>query len=76
MSRGVKVVAKKGEELPALDILANEIQIISKLGRNIMDSRLSRKAILVLLSHHTGLAQQTIRTVLEALPQLEKEYLK
>ena len=76
MSRAVKIVAKEGQELPEFKILAEEIAMFSKVGKQIQNSRLKLKTILIILSHATGLSQEKCKLVLDALPQLEKEYLK
>lgn len=71
----VKVVQKSIEH-PVLEIVAQDIKALSEFGRSIQSSKLKQKAILVLLSHTTQLSQRDIKTVLDAIPLLEKEYLK
>lgn len=72
----VKVVAAKDQELPALEILASHIEAISKVGKAIQESRLKKRAVLVLLADITHLPMRTIEQVLDALPQLKAHYLK
>lgn len=63
------------EKLP-LDELAHHIRILSNIGLQLRNSKLKEKAILVLLRDMTGLSYRDIKTVLQALPMLEKEFLK
>jgi hypothetical protein len=72
----VKVVQREGEPPIELEIIAQDIAKLAQVGRNIAASRLKQKTILILLSHFTGLGQHNIKTILDALPQLEKTYLK
>lgn len=62
-------------EIP-LEIMAEHIEKLSRFGQQIKSSRLKQKTIAILLSHATGLSQAKINDVLDALPQLEKLYLK
>lgn len=75
--RKVQVIQsdKKEEQVP-LHILAIEFKKLCKAGEELAASRLKQKTVLILLSHMTGLPQRDIKTVLEALPQIEKEFLK
>lgn len=75
MKPKIKVVQKSPEH-PVLEIVAQDIKAISNLGRQINTSRLNQKAVIILLAHMTQLPQNTIRMVLDALPQLERQYLK
>lgn len=56
--------------------LAGAIEKLSKVGEALRDSRLSEKAILLLLSNMTSLSQRDVKAVLDALPKLEKTFLK
>lgn len=71
----MKPIIKQDPEKP-LEILAEDIKSMAELGRIFKTSRLKEKTVLVLVSHMTGMAQRDVKTVLEALPLLEKEYLK
>jgi len=60
----------------SLESLADNIAQLSKVGREIKASRLNEKAILTLLKEMTGESKHSIKLVLDALPELEKTYLK
>lgn len=61
---------------PALEEIADGIIKLSKISEDIKKSRLTEKAILVLLNHVTGLPQKEIKLVFDSLPELERIYLK
>ena len=61
----------------SLEALADNVAVISEIGKMIKKSRLTEYAIVLLIQHcTTGVNQTQIRTVLSALPRLEEEYLK
>lgn len=60
----------------SLDSLADGIANVSAIGKSLKNSALNERAILILLSHMTGEPQVKIKTILDALPELEKRYLK
>lgn len=52
---------------------------IAQLGRQVsalLDGRLKRKSLLILLAHSTGLGQREIDAVLTAISNLEIDHLK
>lgn len=60
-----------------LEALADNVAVISEIGKMIEKSRLTEHAIILLIQNSTtGVNQTQIRTVLNALPKLEQEYLK
>lgn len=64
-------------DLPyTVEEIVTSITKISKAMETFATSRLTEKAIIVLLANTTQLPQQTIRYVLNALHQLESLYLK
>lgn len=65
---------KQQKEMLA-DMVEN-IKVISDAAKKLLGSKLSNKALFVLLAHSTGLPQNTIRAVLDAAANLESEYLK
>jgi hypothetical protein len=79
MQRKIKVVhpnaSNDNPPIPA-EIIADAIVEISKGIKAIRNTRLSERAILVLLRDATGLSLNEIRRVLGALDDLEKMYLK
>lgn len=60
--------------------LVEEIAInVAKLSRQvaaILDGRLKKKSIVLLLAHSTNLPQRTVSDVLDAIVDLEKTHLK
>lgn len=59
-----------------LNVIASDIEKVSKIAEVFSVSRFKQKAVLVLLKHQTGLPERDIKRVLDALPLLSKEYLK
>lgn len=76
--KNVKIVDDSGAEVlgDALEIVAQNIEKLSAIGQAIKASRLTEVAVLTLLKHSTGLYQNQVKIVLDALPELEKNYLK
>lgn len=56
--------------------LERAIAGISKIGKRLKDSRLTDRAIILLIADMTGLGKGTIRRILNALPGLEAAFLK
>lgn len=77
MAKKVKVIqpAETEKSVP-LEVLAESIRDLAKFGREINASKINRKGILILLSASTGLPKKVIGDILDAVPQLEKQYLK
>lgn len=73
--RTVKHTEIKAGSPPADDLAAAILELAAGV-KKLEASRLNRKAILVLLAHHTKLGQREIAAVLEAIPQLARAYLK
>lgn len=73
MAPKINVVQPEGEEIH-VDVLAEAIVKISAEMARINDSRLNRKALLVLLSHSTGLTQRDVANVVDSLASLETMY--
>lgn len=72
-----KVMVKQEPEKPVeVEVLAQAIVDIGKAAKRLAQSRLNRKAVIVLIAHDTGLGQGTIRTVLEGMESLESTYLR
>lgn len=61
---------------PDLDLLANSIIEIADAFRKIQNSKLTERAILVLLQDYTGLPKGQIKTILDAVPRIAKYYTK
>jgi len=60
----------------ALEDIAEAIIKISRLGEAIEKSRLNQRAIILLIQNITKVNRNDIKYVLNALPQLEKTFLK
>ena len=58
------------------EVLAEAIVRLGQEIGKLNSSRLNRDAIVILLQHHTKLPQRDIRAILDAIPQLQKAYLK
>lgn len=63
-------------EVQKVKDIAEGIVHVSKAMKELQSGRLSNKAVLVLLSHTSGLSQKDIIKVLNGLSDLEKIYLK
>lgn len=74
MARPMKIV--EGEQPQAVEIMEKAIVEIADAARRLLDSRLKKKTVLVLLAHETKLAQWQIEAVLDNAAQLDKLYLK
>lgn len=72
----VGVVIGEDEVLLPLEVLQSEIIKLSNIGKQINESRLKQRAILLLLQDITKLPRNHIMYVLNALPILEETYLK
>ena len=72
-----KVIVKKDEENPEpTEVIAAAIIEISAAIKKMDAGRLKRRAILVLLRDQTGLPMSEIERVLNAIGDLEKDYVK
>ena len=63
------------EEIPFV-IIQEAIIELSKIGRNIKKSQLTERAIFLLIKDMTNTPLIWIKKVLNALPELEKMYIK
>lgn len=59
-----------------LEDIAEAIVKISELGKIIEKSRLNQRAIVLLIQNITKVNRSEITYILNALPQLEKQFLK
>lgn len=67
----------QSEEYPVpLKILADEIVKVSQAAQSILNSRLTNRAILLLIKDRTGLPMNDIDKVLCAAADLEKQFIK
>jgi hypothetical protein len=62
-------------EVP-LEIMAESIVALSQFGKKMSASRLRQRAVLLLLKDMTGISPEKIKKILDALPDLEQQYLK
>lgn len=63
-------------ERAALSEMADAVKKLSQVGAALRESNLSERAILILLADITKMSKSDIQKVLNALPRLEKEFLK
>jgi len=71
------VTIKPAGELPmALEVMEEAILEIGKVGQQIKASKLKQRAVLLLIRDVTSLNMGDIAAVLNAIPELEKLYLK
>lgn len=75
MAPKIEVKQPEGEEIGA-EILATGIIDIAAAMKRINATRLSRKALVILLAHETKLPQYQVERVLDALDDLERLYCK
>ena len=71
----VKVVQKANEEPVAAEVIAQSIVKIADGWQRMNTAGLSMKAILLLLSHSSGVPQRDVKAVLYAMNSLKQEYL-
>jgi hypothetical protein len=72
-----KVIVKQDAEKPVeVEVLAQAIVEIGKAAKRLAASSLNRKAVVVLLSHQTGLGQGVVKAVLDGIADLESTYLR
>jgi len=73
----VKIVKENpnDEEIP-FEIIQESIVRLSQLGKNIKKSRLTDRAVVLLIKDMTDAPMVWIRKVLNAIPELEKTYIK
>jgi hypothetical protein len=71
----IKVVQKENEEV-VVDVLATEIVKISEGIKKIKAGRLNDKAIVLLIHKASGVNSESVRSVLNGMESLEKEFLK
>ncbi len=65
---------KKSREM--VEEIASNIAMLSRQVTALLTGRLNRKAILILLANSTRMTQGQVDTVLDAISNLEKTYLK
>lgn len=72
----VNVVVAEDEEPLHFEALQAEILKLANVGKQIDASRLNQRALILLLHDTTKIPKSHIMYVLNALPLLEKKYLK
>lgn len=77
MSKAAKEVTDEMTKDEFKELVVN-IEQVSALGKKIQASRLSERAIILLIQDRipVQISRSTIRGVLKALPDLERRYLK
>ena len=59
-----------------LEEIAEAIEILSRIGDKLTESRLTERAVVLLIRDASGVNKGIIRKVLKALPELRTHYLK
>jgi hypothetical protein len=70
-----RTVAVKPDETPT-EVMAAAIVEISKAVREMRAGRLNDKALVLLISHYSGESQRVVKSVLLAIENLEREYVR
>ncbi len=76
MSDKSVIVKQNPENEIPVEVLAEHIERLSKVGAQLDASRLNRKAIVLLLHDITKVPKRDIEFILNALPRLKDFYLK
>lgn len=71
----VKVKQAEGQEPVAAELIAQSIVKIADGWQRMNTAGLSMKAILLLLSHSSGINQRDVKAVLHAMDSLKQDYL-
>lgn len=74
-NKKVKIIQDEKTPVPA-DVLATDILKMSAAIKKLNEGQLNEKAVLVLLANSTGLTQRVIKTVLDGINDLAKDYTK
>lgn len=69
------VIPQDPENLIPVEVIAESIVDMAAAMKRIANSRLSRKALVILVSAHSGIAQYKVTAVLDSLEALERAYL-
>lgn len=69
-------VVKDADNPIAVEVIEQSIIDIGDAMKRISQTRLNRKALVVLISKDTGIGQGTIESILDSLDSLETTYLK
>lgn len=72
----IKIVQKENEEPVAVEILAQSILKIAQAVEKMNKSKLTCRAICVLLKDASGESMSSVRNILNSLNNLQKLYLK
>lgn len=70
-----QIVVKQGEPPIPMQIIASSIKTIADSFEKMQRSGLTQKAILILISHASGVSQTDVRHVLDGISQLKSLYL-
>ncbi len=70
------VVKNEPPKVAAPQILADAIVKVSNAADLLLRSELTEKALLILLSHSSGVPQKTVKIVLQSARDLAKDYVR
>lgn len=76
LSKRIKETPEEKKARETVETIATEIAKLSRQVTALLDGRLNRKAVILLLVASTGENQSTIGTILDAISGLENKYLK
>lgn len=60
----------------SLEAIADHVAALSEIGKMIKNSRMKMHTICLLVKNMTGIKLEDVERVLNALPELEKRFLK
>lgn len=72
----IKIVPAEGNEPLPVQIIEDSIVEIARAMKAINNTRLTRKALVILIHHHSRISQKDIEVVLNNLELMESIWLK
>lgn len=72
----VPTVQQLQEQQTPDETIADAVKNVSEGTKKLLNGRLNKRALLLLLSHASGVSQRQVESVLDAMAGLEKRYLK
>ena len=76
MPKKIEIIKDDDEKFISFELMQSEIVKLANVGKQIKKSRLKQRTIILLLHDATKVSKGSINVILEALPDLEKRYLK
>ena len=72
----LKVTTPPGKEPPPMEVMAQSIVDIAAAAKALATTPLKRSTVIMLIAHSSKTPQRTVRSVLDAMVELEATYLK